>query len=496
MTARGRKARVDFVEVGEIDDDGGPPDDGLLADPAPGAMSEEPMPGPRGWRRIRRAWPIALVAVFVAGAYLVSGLRERAAFAALQDVLRGQEGFVADLGPELTPLWSFDEERGWAYPLLVDETLLLIAESDSGAALVAFDVDTDAELWRVEHAPGAGVTYCGHPFVGGDVTEGVVGCIHQRYEVTGDGEGEHRELEVQRRDVRTGEIRDSRDMLGAAYAVPWRDAILLVESDASGTWLRLEGFDGTQRWTLPLFDDSLDEGEYVALEVWGDRGLVTGRDRALVVDFDGTVVIDWSGTADAPDVTLSTDPQARHPELGVRLVAGGWIALTHWAQTTSPTQVFDEQGDLAYELDGRPESIRLDDGLAGDVLAWRTHDGVVLADRITGEVVFQFDRPMAGSAFVLDGALVFGDGGRLRSVDLATGEERWSVISGGSFEASDATIAVVLEHDGASSWLRALDLGSGRELWRRDLTDPYQMVTVVGGALYVHDAGTLSRLGR
>ncbi len=496
MAARGRKAKVDLVEVGgPFDDDGVLPDDGFPPDPDPGLVADVP-PGPRGWHRIKRAWPLALVAVVVAGAYLVSGLRERAALVERQDVLRGQDGFVADLGPELIPLWSAEGEAGWAYPVVVEETLLVATESGAGAALVAFDVTTDSELWRVEHDPESGGTYCGFPFGGGEAVDGSVGCLHQRYEATDDGEIVNQALEMQLRDVRTGELRASRDMVHAAYAVPWRDAVLFVESDELGTELRLEGLDGAARWTLPFFDESLDEGEYVELVVQDDRGIVTGRDRAVVVDFDGTVVFDQTAVAVASDIEVTVDSEVRYPELGVRTVDGGWFALTQWMWPEQRTRVYDANGGFAYEFPGDLESIRLDDGSAGDVLLWRTGDGVVLADRVTGETRFSLDRYVEGWPLVMDGALVFGAGGRVRSIDVATGEERWSLVSGGGVEASDGVVVVVYEQDGRSSWLRALDLESGLELWQLPFTDPYAMVVVVGGTLYVHDAGTFSRLGR
>jgi len=486
MAPRGRKARVDLVETWDVDDDDGLPDDGLLAGPVHGAVPEEP-PGSRGWRRIRRAWPIALVAVVVAGAYLVSGLRERAAFAALQDVLRGQEGFVADLGSELSPVWRVDAGRGRAFPVVVDETIILTTESDGSAALVAVDRTTGTELWRIERDAQEDSIYCGLPFGGGEVAPGSVGCIDRRTELTDDGEHISRIVEVQLRDVRTGEIRDSRAVRHATRAVPWRDAILLVESDSTGTRLRLEGFDGTQRWTMPFLDVTLEEQEYVDLGVWEDRGIVTGRDRAVVVDFDGTVVLDQ---------TVAVHSTVGFPELSVQPVAGGWFALTRLVQITPRTRVYDANGDFAYEIAGDLGSIPLDDGSAGDVLLWRTDSDAALADRTTGETAFRLDRPVEDLPFVLDGALVHDFGGRLRSVDLATGEERWSAPSSGGFVASDGLVVVAFEPMVGGSRLRAFDLGSGQERWVLPFANPHPVVSVASGAVHVHDSSIFSRLGR
>src|SRR5690606_31009278 len=116
---------VELVEVG--------PGEGLDDDvlDAPGALDLPAQRRPRWtWRRVVRAWPLAVIAVVVAAAYLVTDVRERAAIEARHDALRGQRAFAADVEGHSPPVrsWEIGLEANWVYPAVIDDTLLLTTD--------------------------------------------------------------------------------------------------------------------------------------------------------------------------------------------------------------------------------------------------------------------------------------------------------------------------------------------------------------------------------
>src|SRR5690606_18012040 len=68
-----------------------------------GTATREPRRG--AWRRVARAWPLALVAL-LALAFFVQEQSSRAALAERRATLAGQWGYVAELGPGLRPVWT------------------------------------------------------------------------------------------------------------------------------------------------------------------------------------------------------------------------------------------------------------------------------------------------------------------------------------------------------------------------------------------------------
>src|SRR5690606_41859524 len=97
---RGRKTQVELVEGGR-----GALEDHGAADVELDPQDAGPEPRESGWRRNRRAWPLAVVAAVVAGAYLVPGARERAALAARHALLQEPLGLVPHPGPPPAPIW-------------------------------------------------------------------------------------------------------------------------------------------------------------------------------------------------------------------------------------------------------------------------------------------------------------------------------------------------------------------------------------------------------
>ncbi|NLF05048.1 MAG: PQQ-binding-like beta-propeller repeat protein [Actinomycetales bacterium] len=500
MRLRGRKAEVELVELGSgaghasaaveepalLDDELA--DDGESSDPERGADR------PRGWRRVRRAWPVALLAVVVGGAYLVKAAREQAALAATHELLAGQEAFVADLGRVPGFLWRVDAPEYWASPSSAGDVVLLQRAKESGESVsVALDRETGAELWRAEPQDDALSVYCGLPSETFAAPAGMVACVEQR-RTSGD---EVESIVLQQRDARTGEVRSSRDVPTVGFGVaPWRSDLLQVEMADSETSLRLVDAEGATVWTLPLLDRALGSDSWVNLQVWEDRAVVSASDRALVIEHDGQIVVEVTPAAWGAAAARAR-PEGGQPEVFVTPLLGGGYVFSYWASSHPEKLVFDEGGDAVYEIEGDPQVIGLDDGSAGRLDAWNAAGGGLdLVDSTTGELAQHLGRWQYGSVYLLDGKAVLGGGGRLRAVDLTTGEDVWAEISGGDLVASDGAVVVVHERNVELSWLRALDLESGREVWRLDLVSPEAVAFAIDGALYVHDDGTFARLGR
>src|SRR5690606_35371966 len=146
MARRGGKEQVELVEGAALE--GGPFEDHDVAGPAAGVVGEGDATEARPrWREIRRAWPVAVVALLVTGAHLVPGARRLAAVEARDDALRGQQAFAAGLERAPDRSWEVDLGARWVYPVVVDDALLLA--TDPGGA-VALDIATGAERWRIE----------------------------------------------------------------------------------------------------------------------------------------------------------------------------------------------------------------------------------------------------------------------------------------------------------------------------------------------------------
>ena len=499
MARRGGKEQVELVEAGSFedaafenaafeDDDGAEPGAEF---PGEGGAAEE---RPR-WHGIRRAWPFAVVALVVAGAYLVTGTRERAAVEARHDALRGQQAFAGGLERAPDHSWEVDLGSRWVYPVVVDDTLLLA--TDPGGA-VALDIATGAERWRIG-AEENQRTLCGLLSDEPVSSEGTVDCFEQRFSVSDEGDWTELGSTLQRRDVLTGEVRSERLWPeGLAHVTPWRDAVLVVDSGASSTVLRLEAMDGAEQWSLQFLDEPLGDEEYVSVSVRGDHGVVVGRDRALVVDFAGEVVLDetsalW-GTGE--DAYSSFDGGGvSMPELDVRLLDGGGWTVSSWNLRPERTYIFDPLGKPAFDVDGAISELELDDGSVGYVLLRRDDTVVELLDRATGDARFTLDRFPDGPSFLLDGVLVASTGTQTRAIDVATGEELWSTAIDGQLVASDGAVVVVYESLPGPSQVRAFDLATGVEKWNLGLSSPEAQVFTLADALFVFDDGTFARLG-
>src|SRR5690606_37184860 len=143
---RGRKSEVELVE-----DDAAPVE--LPEDRAAEELGEPPSRG----RGVLRAWPLALLALVVAGAYLVDGARERAARAELEARLEGQPLFVRELSRRPEPLWSREDASIYVWPWVQEDTVVIARQTELGTEgnTRFLDLETGEPLWETRADGGA-----------------------------------------------------------------------------------------------------------------------------------------------------------------------------------------------------------------------------------------------------------------------------------------------------------------------------------------------------
>ncbi len=461
MGAKSRMASVEFVESGESDGDDG----------------EQPAPRARGRRRIRRAWPFALVAVVAVGLYGVTTTREAARTGARLALLSEQQGFVAGLGPELGAAWVLDGVPDGAVTGWVGDLLLL---QDEPASVRAVDIATGVERWRVSFPVDTWLS-CWED--GGAPDASVLLCERYGAGQMVDGEYSAAEWALELRDRSTGEVIATREDDRYVTATWWGTELLVLEEVADGLELRLESLDGEVRWTQPL-PGARAEGAFALVDRSADVALVSAG-RHLALDHDGRAVVEVpAGDAVESEQTFEY----------LTTLRDGGFALHHHAQNDSSVEVFDDDGDLQLEADGYLVSPMVDDGSAPGRVVTEPLWGVVVWDRAAAQTVVELDGLSESTFFVLLGALFYQREGELRAVDLETGEERWRIeLRQSEVLGTDGDVLLVLDRLSTGE-LRGISAHTGAELWTYPLPGPDSGAMVVGGVLLLHDDEILMRL--
>ncbi|MFF0450647.1 PQQ-binding-like beta-propeller repeat protein [Streptomyces sp. NPDC004609] len=100
--------------------------------------------------------------------------------------------------------------------------------------------------------------------------------------------------------------------------------------------------------------------------------------------------------------------------------------------------------------------------------------------------------PYSAVRHVGDVVLLITDGGQVRAVDAATGEQRWSRRHGGpgtewvaAAGGNAVAMAVTQSADGTSTLVKAVDPRKGKPLWKKRLDGLLRPMGVSGGALYL-----------
>lgn len=494
--SRGRKEEVELVEVD--------PDDTVDLFDLPAGPPAPAAPRSR-WRRLRHAWPVAVVVVLLAAGYAVAEQRTAARTSALEQ----SNYYVADLSAAPVELWTVPgvvPGNGQLFgpaallprtPLLESGALLVQLTDTSQASfrlagdLAAIDVATGAELWRV---PGTGAdSSCGSS-VGRDGAEMVV-CDRVTWadpeaspDVTGGGEPARVELEL--RDPATGELLAARDT-SDGRVVAWGGELVVVEVDDDGVWLRLEGYDGALRWRFPYSGPDVDPGS-LWLRAYGEQLVVSGP-RQLVLDGEGRVTLDAAeiGLEASTGLAAMLLPRDDERFLLVRETGSG-----DGSAVEQPTSiVLDRDGTVLFEAPGLALGAWADDGAEPGVdVMWSVH-GYEVWETGGTKALLELPGGSLPQIFLLHGAAIVTTDDELRAIGLRDGSTRWSVPHHGAQIAATDGDVVVLQDTSASPSLVARSVASGEELWRLELGHGQALVEVHDGNLFVFQDGNLVRFG-
>jgi len=478
---RGRKSEVELVE-----DDAAPVE--LPEDRAAEELGEPPSRG----RGVLRAWPLALLALVVAGAYLVDGARERAARAELEARLEGQPLFVRELSRRPEPLWSREDASIYVWPWVQEDTVVIARQTELGTEgnTRFLDLETGEPLWETRADGGATTTFCGFVPEDTELPEGAVLCV--RYLVD-ESEGSVEGATYELRDLRSGElVLEHGWRAGGEFVYPWGEDFVVVDEGSSDVHVRLRGSEGEERWSVPLGDVEREIGGGALVQIDHSRAFVSVAGRAVVLERDGTVVLD----VEAPELE-----EVGETWVNLEPLADGYFSLStvSFAPSTADservTQVYAPDGTLAYEVSqddaGWPAQLGLDDGSLGRVHAW-SGGRTVLRDAASGAERWSTTWGAESFVMIADKKVVLASGGRVRVLD-EEGVELWSEV-GSEPVASDGKVLTILENVGEVARLRAFELGSGSELWALELGSAEARPTATGGHLFLHDSGTFSLL--
>jgi len=462
-------AAVEFVESGELDldvevdaDDGG-----------------APAPRARGWRRIHRVWPFALVAVVVAGVYVMAAARESARVEARTALLLSQGGYISGLGPEMGLAWTLDDVQGKGYVGWVDETLVLQGTEEG---LFAVDLGTGDTRWQVP-IEADDLYHCWEDAEGPDGTMLLCG----RYSLAGSQEDGIYPFGyvIEQRDAATGELLASRETDGH-LSVSWWGNDLLVLDEADGTLeLRLESLEGEVRWALPVPGPTTsDTAAWV--DPSADMAILRGA-RHLAVDRDGQVLFERPTSAEHDP----TDPGGFIEYLST--MREGFV-LSRYGGEQSSVAIFDEHGALQLDTEGYLASPMADDGSAPGLVVTQPLWGLAVWDRVTAQTVLEIDGQPESLLLILHGALIYQRDGELRAVDLSTGTERWQTEMRQSEILGTDGEVLVIDDRLSHGRLRGISAHTGTDLWEYPLPNLDTSAFVAGGALLLDDGQRLMRL--
>jgi outer membrane protein assembly factor BamB len=262
------------------------------------------------------------------------------------------------------------------------------------------------------------------------------------------------------------------------------DGIVYVASN-DGLLHAVEASTGVERWTAQVGDE---------LGLASSAAIVNG---IVYVGGDGVFALNaetgheiWNfGTADSVWASpLVTD--------GV-VYGGDTSGILFALDAATGSQLWSN--DTGLPILGSPAT-------SGDVLfgaamsyfGYGSQGAVFAADTATGEILGAVEIVTFASPAVVESVLYIGDlFGTVHAIDLATGEERWSVETGEEIDASAAVVNGVVYLTDFAGIVHALDAETGAERWRflTGEPEPESSPGIVGATVYVTGgAGTLFAL--
>lgn len=455
--------RVEMVEADEPSAAAPSGSDGIGVDPG---------------RRRRLRWTgigvLAALVVVVAAAGVVGERRDAARRAALAQI----EGVLEPFGGPLVEAWRLP--AGW--PLIASDSLLVLQGTGSNPPLTAVDPSSGAVLW---HREGALAEWCTP--LGGDLaaepstpTDRIV-CTQTTDVYLPD-------------DVAVGSLVVLDAVRGTELRSLPLDASVLFVQTADDDVI-LTSVDARSRLEVRRWDPAADR------EVWrylSEPGLL----ETLVDDgpwgreiSDG--VYRFGGEDEALSIDVATGERVPSVPRSERmrpitwpLPDGGTVELTlPGPQDPYGTRVLDADGSVRYEMEATPWVPWITDGSVPSILAVQdplSHD-VIGLDAATGDRLWIVD-DVAGveSILQIDGIAVGLGSGRAVGLDMAEGAVLWEAdvaYPDWWSPLTDGEVVVLLTASDAATYLAALDLKTGEQVWRVPVPDTTRYAETLGRAI-------------
>lgn len=462
--------------------------DGGSGTDVPRARAEgtgEQPPADRAARR--RLWrrAAAVLAVVVAGLAVTTQWgslqvsRDDARVAAFADV----PGFSSSLREPLTEVWSTTGFFSAAGDLVLSHQ-----ESDGTRRTEARDIRTGELRWTVP----APATRDGWPMCSASTSDGsLLLCDIQGV----DGQsapntdavlgGEPDRLVVL--DATDGSRRAERVLDSRTVGWALLDDDVVVARREGGV-VRLERstvLDGDEVWSaeVPLPDGGSTADSYVLAAT--DGLVVLTGPVAAVLDGDGGAVLgSWTPTDGAPG------------PVQVQTSAEGFAV---WRAPDEGTW-FDRRGAAGARLPGAPVRQPLSDGSAPHVVLVEDGEALRAVDVRAGEELWR-STPLEQVLLRVRGLVVVQRVGSLQTVDVLTGDVRWSVGLDGGVPRTLTPVtdgvrllvpSALSESAGRAEQVTAYDVGSGERRWTLAVPGPDGIVRVVGAGT---GAGAVAVLG-
>lgn len=414
----------------------------------------------------RRTVRVVLVALTVVAVAVVNGVH-MAQESRRARALATMTGVVAPLDRPLAETWELGSGAAMAY---VDDLLLHVDRPDGVTHIMAVDVATGVERWRVRRGGDDGVDWCGGRI--GPADDPMVLCW------AGGGAGSasaprgpavtSRMVGLHLRDGSVG-LELVTDLPRSGYGVIDGDLVMASRDRDVLSVRRVDPVTGEAVWSqrVVLRSPTTDGTFKAAVQVSDGFVVITGPTTAVLSAGDGRVLRTWH----AP----STERGSVFPLAGADVRTsphgfGAWSRREGSQRSPSGTW-YDAQGFARARVEGLLAEAEVTDGSRPEVVLFRHPETGLLSavDATTGEVLWSAVHSRSAVLLRRDGAVVLAADGEVTAVDLRTGHERWSTPVEGLRPdlagVTDGSTVVVMAAPRGPRLLHAIDLTTGEETW-------------------------------
>lgn len=398
-------------------------------------------------------------------------------------------GLLVAVDPEGSVVWR-TETRGHPESEVHYRDGRVVFGTDSGV-LASFDAASGERAWRAFERPaslpkpvvGDGALYCGNlndAVSGYDVMDGKSHLWH----VTLDGPTPGAPVVAGDTIIAGSQTGDVAGTPPHEHADP--PTAPLTKPDRTTTTVHVDAPSPEPRWRTDL-DRAVGDFGY---GTDGESGTTSGARTGGAFVGAGTRVVALTGNGDVRwerDVgeRVSTSP-AVYQDIVVATTESGTV-LAHAADDGTVSWTRDAGGVATAPV--------VADGSDPTLVVVGTDNGVRALSAFDGTDVWSAEGPrVRGAPAVADGSVVAADdAGRIRALNLETGDEAWRVETAGAVHGSPAIAAETVYIGNRASKLYAVNLANGSVDWTFEMADWVDGSPVVAyGAVFVAtQAGTI-----